>query len=144
MTAHLLGGLCKEAGFPPGVLNILQGVGPRAGGPLCAHRDVRAISFTGSTRVGGEIARESATSFKKVSLEMGGKNPTLIFADADLREAVPQAVRAAVSHSRQICLCGFRLLVDETVLEQVRGELLQLVRTLQDGGSPGPAAQHGP
>jgi aminomuconate-semialdehyde/2-hydroxymuconate-6-semialdehyde dehydrogenase len=83
MTAHLLGGLCAEAGLPGGVLNIVQGLGPRAGAPLCAHEDVRAISFTGSTRVGGEIAREAARSFKKASLEMGGKNPTVIFADAD-------------------------------------------------------------
>src|SRR6266850_3334123 len=97
MTAHLLGALCAEAGFPPGVLNIVQGLGPRAGGPLCAHRDVRAISFTGSTRVGGEIARESAGSFKKVSLEMGGKNTTLF------RSA--EAVRAAFSNTGQICLC---------------------------------------
>src|SRR5512140_1705732 len=84
MTAFMLGALCTEAGLPPGVLNVVQGLGPRAGAPLCAHRDIRAISFTGSTRVGGEIAREAAASFKKVSLEMGGKNPTLIFADADL------------------------------------------------------------
>jgi len=143
MTAHLLGGLCKEAGFPPGVLNILQGLGPRAGGPLCAHRDVRAISFTGSTRVGGEIARESATSFKKVSLEMGGKNPTLIFADADLREAVPQAVRAAFSNSGQICLCGSRILIEKSVYDRVRDELVERVRALRVGDPLDPATEQG-
>src|SRR3989454_8297675 len=120
LTAHLLGGLCAEAGLPAGVLNIVQGLGPRAGAPLCAHRDVRAISFTGSTRVGGEIAREAAGSFKKLSLEMGGKNPTLIFADADLREAVPQAARAAFSNTGQICLCGSRILIEEPVYARVR------------------------
>src|SRR5205823_10211922 len=103
-------------------------LGPRAGGPLCAHRDVHAISFTGSTRVGGEIAREAAGSFKKVSLEMGGKNPTLIFADADLRAAVPEAVRAAFSNTGQICLCGSRILIERTVYARVRDELVERVR----------------
>ena len=133
MTAHLLGALSAEAGFPPGVFNILQGLGPRAGAPLCAHRDVRAISFTGSTRVGGEIAREAAASFKKVSLEMGGKNPTLIFADADLTEAIPQAVRAAFSNTGQICLCGSRILIERPVYERVRDELVARVSALRVG-----------
>jgi aminomuconate-semialdehyde/2-hydroxymuconate-6-semialdehyde dehydrogenase len=133
MTAHLLAALSAEAGFPPGVLNILQGLGPRAGAPLCAHRDVRAISFTGSTRVGGEIAREAAASFKKVSLEMGGKNPTLIFADADLTEAIPQTVRAAFSNTGQICLCGSRILIERPVYERVRDELVARVSALKVG-----------
>jgi aminomuconate-semialdehyde/2-hydroxymuconate-6-semialdehyde dehydrogenase len=133
MTAHLLGELCAEAGLPPGVLNIVQGLGPRAGAPLCAHREVKAVSFTGSTRVGGEIAREAARSFKKVSLEMGGKNPTLVFADADLREAVPEAVRAAFSNTGQICLCGSRILVEKSVYARVRDELVEGVRTLRVG-----------
>src|SRR5438270_721315 len=94
MTASMLGQLCIEAGLPPGVLNIVQGFGPRAGGPLIAHAGVRAISFTGSTRVGGEIVRVAAQRFAKVSLEMGGKNPNLIFADADLSRAIPEALRA--------------------------------------------------
>src|SRR5205814_8896602 len=101
MTATMLGELCIEAGLPPGVLNIVQGFGPRAGGTLCAHDEVKAISFTGSTRVGGELARQAAGSFKKISLEMGGKNPTLIFADADLGQAVPETVRAAFSNTGQ-------------------------------------------
>jgi aminomuconate-semialdehyde/2-hydroxymuconate-6-semialdehyde dehydrogenase len=143
MTAHLLGALCAEAGFPPGVLNIVQGLGPRAGSPLCAHRDVRAISFTGSTRVGGEIARESAASFKKLSLEMGGKNPTLIFADADLREAVPQAVRAAFSNTGQICLCGSRILIEKPIYAQVRDALVERVRALRVGDPLEPATEQG-
>ena len=133
MSAHLLGSLAAEAGLPPGVLNIVQGLGPRAGGPLCAHPGIRAISFTGSTKVGAEIAREAATSFKKLSLEMGGKNPTLIFADADLREAIPQAVRAAFSNTGQICLCGSRILVERSVYDQVRDELVERVRALRVG-----------
>ena len=133
MTAHLLGALAAEAGLPPGVLNVVQGLGPRAGGPLCAHPEIRAISFTGSTRVGGEIAREAARSFKKVSLEMGGKNPTLIFADADLGEAIPQTVRAAFSNTGQICLCGSRILVERSIHDQVRDQLVERVRALRVG-----------
>jgi aminomuconate-semialdehyde/2-hydroxymuconate-6-semialdehyde dehydrogenase len=143
MTAHLLGELCAEAGLPPGVLNIVQGLGPRAGAPLCAHGDVRAISFTGSTRVGGEIAREAAGSFKKVSLEMGGKNPTVIFADADLREAVPQTVRAAFSNTGQICLCGSRILIEKSAYARVRDELVERVRALRVGDPLDPATEQG-
>jgi aminomuconate-semialdehyde/2-hydroxymuconate-6-semialdehyde dehydrogenase len=143
MTAHLLAELCREAGLPPGVLNIVQGLGPRAGAPLCAHRDIKAISFTGSTRVGGEIAREAAQSFRKVSLEMGGKNPTLIFADADLRQAVPEAVRAAFSNTGQICLCGSRILVEKSVYAQVRDELVQRVRALRVGDPLEPGTEQG-
>ena len=133
MTAAMLGALGIEAGLPPGVLNILHGLGPRAGAPLCAHRDVKAISFTGSTRVGNEIAREAASSFKKASLEMGGKNPTLIFADADLATAVPETVRAAFSNTGQICLCGSRILIEKTIYPRVREELVERVRKLRVG-----------
>jgi aminomuconate-semialdehyde/2-hydroxymuconate-6-semialdehyde dehydrogenase len=143
MTAHLLGALAAEAGLPPGVLNIVQGLGPRAGGPLCAHPEVRAISFTGSTRVGGEIAREAARSFKKVSLEMGGKNPTLIFADADLDEAIPQTVRAAFSNTGQICLCGSRILVERSIHDEVRDQLVERVRALRVGDPLQPDTEQG-
>jgi aminomuconate-semialdehyde/2-hydroxymuconate-6-semialdehyde dehydrogenase len=143
MTAHLLSGLCDEAGLPPGVLNLVHGLGPRAGAPLCAHPEVRAISFTGSTRVGGEIAREAAASFKKVSLEMGGKNPTLIFADADLAEAIPQTLRAAFSNTGQICLCGSRILVEKPVYSQVRDALVERVRALRVGDPLDPQTEQG-
>ena len=143
MTAHLLGALCAEAGFPPGVANLVQGLGPRAGAPLCAHPGIRAVSFTGSTRVGGEIARESAASFKKVSLEMGVKNPTVIFADADLREAIPQTVRAAFSNNGQICLCGSRILIEKPVYGEVRDQLVARVRALRVGDPLDPATEQG-
>ncbi|MCA1829226.1 MAG: aldehyde dehydrogenase [Myxococcales bacterium] len=133
MTASMLGELSIEAGMPPGVLNVVQGLGPRAGAPLCKHADVKAISFTGSTRVGNEIAREAAASFKKISLEMGGKNPTLIFADADLRTAIPETVRAAFSNTGQICLCGSRILIEKGVYPRVRDELVERVRALRVG-----------
>ena len=133
MTASMLGELSIEAGLPPGALNLVHGLGPRAGAPLCADLQVKAISFTGSTRVGNEIAREAASSFKKVSLEMGGKNPTLIFADADLRSAIPETVRAAFSNTGQICLCGSRILIERSVYARVRDELVERVRALRIG-----------
>jgi aminomuconate-semialdehyde/2-hydroxymuconate-6-semialdehyde dehydrogenase len=139
----MLGELCSEAGLPPGVLNIVQGLGPRAGAPLCAHREVKAISFTGSTRVGGEIAREAAGSFKKVSLEMGGKNPTLIFADADLPVAIPETVRAAFSNTGQICLCGSRILIERSIYPRVRDELVALVSALRVGDPLEPSTEQG-
>jgi aminomuconate-semialdehyde/2-hydroxymuconate-6-semialdehyde dehydrogenase len=143
MTAHLLGALASEAGFPPGVLNIVQGLGSKAGAPLCAHREIRAISFTGSTRVGGEIAREASASFKKVSLEMGGKNPTVIFADADLSEAIPQTVRAAFSNTGQICLCGSRILIEKPAYDRVRTELVERIRALRVGDPLDPGTDQG-
>jgi aminomuconate-semialdehyde/2-hydroxymuconate-6-semialdehyde dehydrogenase len=143
MTASLLGQLCIEAGLPPGVLNIVQGLGPRAGAPLCAHRDIRAISFTGSTRVGREIAREAAGSFKKVSLELGGKNPSLLFADADYPSASAQAVRAAFSNTGQICLCGSRILIEQSIYPRVRDELVERVRALRVGDPLEPSTEQG-
>jgi aminomuconate-semialdehyde/2-hydroxymuconate-6-semialdehyde dehydrogenase len=143
MTAHMLGALGIEAGFPPGVLNIIHGFGPRAGAPLIRHSDVKAISFTGSTRVGNEIAREAASSFKKVSLEMGGKNPTLIFGDADLRAAIPETVRAAFSNTGQICLCGSRILVEKSIYPRVRDELVDRVKALRVGDPLEPPTEQG-
>src|SRR5438132_2503535 len=143
MTASMLGELAIEAGLPPGALNLVHGLGPRAGAPLCADLQVKAISFTGSTRVGNEIAREAASSFKKVSLEMGGKNPTLIFADADLRSAIPETVRAAFSNTGQICLCGSRILIERTVYARVRDELVERVRALRIGDPLEPRTDQG-
>jgi aminomuconate-semialdehyde/2-hydroxymuconate-6-semialdehyde dehydrogenase len=143
MTASMLGELSIEAGLPPGVLNIVHGLGPRAGAPLCKHAEVKAISFTGSTRVGNEIARDAAATFKKVSLEMGGKNPTLIFADADLQAAIPETVRAAFSNTGQICLCGSRILIERSVYSRVRDELVERVRALRVGDPLEPATEQG-
>ena len=133
MTAAMLGALGIEAGVPAGVLNIVQGLGPRVGAPLCGQQDIRAISFTGSTRVGGEIAKQAAGRFVKVSLEMVGKNPTLIFADADLELAIPEAVRAAFSNTGQICLCGSRILIERNIYAKVRDELVSRVSRLRVG-----------
>ncbi len=143
MTAHMLGELCTEAGLPPGVLNIVQGLGPRAGAPLCAHRDVRAISFTGSTRVGGEIARQAAQAFTRTSLEMGGKNATVIFADADMPAALRETMRGAFSNQGQICLCGSRILVEKSVYARVRDDLVERVRALRVGDPLDPSTEQG-
>src|SRR5207244_10433054 len=98
---------------------------------------------TGSTRVGGELARQAAGSFKKVSLEMGGKNPTLIFADADLAAAVPETVRAAFSNTGQICLCGSRILIERSIYPRVRDELVDRVRALRVGDPLEPGTEQG-
>ena len=133
VTAHLLGALCREAGLPPGVLNIVQGLGSEAGVALCNHRDIRAISFTGSTRVGREIALLAAGSFTKVSLEMGGKNANLVFADADLDLAVAQTVRAAFTNQGQVCLCGSRILIEKSIYESFKARLIERTRALRIG-----------
>ena len=143
MTAHLLGELCSEAGLPPGVLNIVQGLGPRAGSALVAHPEIRAVSFTGSTRVGREIAGQTAQRFVKASLEMGGKNPNLIFADADLDDAVAQTARAAFQNQGQICLCGSRILVERPAYEEVKERLVAQARALRIGDPLDPATEQG-
>jgi len=133
MTAHLLGALSIEAGLPPGVLNIVQGLGPKAGAALCAHERIRAISFTGSTRVGAGIAAAAAPRFVKVSLEMGGKNPTVVFADADLEAAVGETLRSAFQNQGQICLCGSRILVERPLYQDFKARLIERVRALRVG-----------
>ena len=143
LTAAMLGALVIEAGLPRGVLNLIMGTGPRAGAPLCAHPDIKGISFTGSTRVGGELLLGAARSFKKVSLEMGGKNATLVFADADLDLAVTESVRAAFSNQGQICLCGSRLLVERSIYPAFMERLLARVRALRVGDPRDPATDQG-
>ncbi|MGH8027682.1 MAG: aldehyde dehydrogenase family protein, partial [Pseudoxanthomonas sp.] len=108
LTATMLGELAAEIGFPKGVLNIVHGLGPEVGEPLAAHAQVRAVSFTGSTAVGKRIASLTAPALKKLSLELGGKNPTLVFADSDWRQQMETLVRSALQNSGQICLCGSR------------------------------------
>src|SRR6059058_1428919 len=132
-SAHFLGELCNEAGLPPGVLNLVQGPGPSAGSALVAHPEIKAVSFTGSTRVGREIAAETSRRFVKSSLELGGKNPNLIFADADLDEAVKGATRAAFQNQGQICLCGSRVLVERSVYGTVKERLVEKARALRIG-----------
>ena len=115
MTAFLLSRLAKEVGLPNGVLNIVHGRGASAGGALVAHPRVPTISFTGGTVTGSAIASAAAPLFKKVALEMGGKNPNIVFADADLDEAVATSLRAAFTNQGEICLAGSRLYVEAPI-----------------------------
>jgi aminomuconate-semialdehyde/2-hydroxymuconate-6-semialdehyde dehydrogenase len=133
MTAFLFSKLCIEAGFPAGVLNVLHGLGPQVGAALVAHPDVSAVSFTGGTRTGAEIARVAAPQFKKLSLELGGKNATLIFADCDFEHTVNEAVRAAFSNQGQICLCGSRILIERSLYPRFRDAFVERVKQLRVG-----------
>jgi len=130
-TAALLGEICIQAELPAGVLNLVQGEGTNAGSAIVAHEDVKAISFTGSTATGQFIAESTASQFKKLSLEMGGKNPTLVFADCDFDKAVSNVIRSAYANQGQICLCGSRILIEESIYESFRDALLQRVKKLQ-------------
>jgi aminomuconate-semialdehyde/2-hydroxymuconate-6-semialdehyde dehydrogenase len=140
-TAALLGELSIEAGFPPGVLNIVHGRGPSVGQAIVEHRQVKAVSFTGSTVTGAHIASVAAPQFKKLSLEMGGKNPAIVFADADLSDAnLDTIVRSGFANQGEICLCGSRLLVQRSIYPAFRERYLARVRALRvgdpnDGGS---------
>ena len=117
LTANRLAELSLEAGIPPGVINIVHGVGNKAGRALTGHDDVAAISFTGGTVTGAGVAANAAPRFKKLSLELGGKNPTLVFADADLDQAIPTSLRAAFWNQGEICLCGSRVFVEQPIYQ---------------------------
>ncbi|HEY6941286.1 aldehyde dehydrogenase [Dokdonella sp.] len=133
-TAARLGELAIEAGFPPGVLNIVLGDGPRVGQPLVEHAGIKAVSFTGSTRTGAAIAMATAARFRKVSLEMGGKNPAIVFADADLSDAnLDTIVRSGFANQGEICLCGSRLLVQRSIWDAFVPRYLDRVRALRVG-----------
>ncbi|WP_031373393.1 aldehyde dehydrogenase [Lysobacter antibioticus] len=132
-TASMLGELAAEIGFPHGVLNIVHGLGPEVGESLVRHPAVRAISFTGSTAVGQRIAGIAAPLLRKVSLELGGKNPTLVFADSDWRAHLDTLVRSAFQNSGQICLCGSRVLIERSIYDEVRDALVERAQALKIG-----------
>ena len=133
MTAYLLSKLCIEAGLPNGVLNIVHGFGAKAGSAIVAHRGVRAISFTGGTQTGQAIARTAAPMFKKLSLELGGKNPNIIFADCDYEEMLQTTVRSSFSNQGQICLCGSRIFVERPLYERFKTDFVERVSRLKIG-----------
>jgi len=144
LTATLLGELAAGIGFPKGVLNIVHGPGPEVGEPLVAHPEVRAVSFTGSTAVGRRIAGIAAPLLKKVSLELGGKNPTLVFADSDWQAQLPAIVRSVFQNSGQICLCGSRLLVERSIYEPFRDALVAHARKMKVGDPADSGTDLGP
>jgi len=113
MTAFMLAEICREAGLPPGVLNIVHGRGQEVGAAIARHPEITTVSFTGSTATGADIAKNAAPLFKKVALEMGGKNPTLVFADADFEAALEGSLRASFTNQGEICLSGSRIYVEQ-------------------------------
>jgi aminomuconate-semialdehyde/2-hydroxymuconate-6-semialdehyde dehydrogenase len=137
-TAWMLAEVAQAAGLPPGVLNIIHGRGPEVGAALVGHPEVKAVSFTGSTRAGRDIAALAAPQFKKLSLELGGKNPFVVFADADFDTAVATAVRAAFSNQGQICLCGSRMYIEASIYERFRDAFVQRVKQLRVGDPAAP------
>ncbi|MDB5252359.1 MAG: aldehyde dehydrogenase [Flaviaesturariibacter sp.] len=132
-TAYLLGRICVEAGLPAGVLNILHGTGPSCGEAIVAHPAIKAISFTGSTRAGARIASIAAPVFKKLSLELGGKNPNIIFADCDWEKMMTTTIQSSFANQGQICLCGSRILVEESIYARFKTDFLQRVADLTVG-----------
>ena len=133
MTAHLLAKACIEAGLPPGVLNIVHGLGPKAGQAIVDHPKIKAISFTGGTNTGKLIAQKAAPMFKKLSLELGGKNPNIIFADCDFDQMMVGTLRSSFSNNGQICLCGSRIYVERPIYEKFKEELVKRTQFLKVG-----------
>jgi len=133
MTAYLLGEILNEAGLPKGVLNIVHGLGTKTGQAIIEHPNIKAISFTGGTETGAHIARVAAPKFKKLSLELGGKNPNIIFADCDYENMLATTVRSSFANQGQICLCGSRIFIEEAIFEKFKKDFVQKVKQLQVG-----------
>ncbi|HAB31129.1 MAG TPA: 2-hydroxymuconic semialdehyde dehydrogenase [Cryomorphaceae bacterium] len=142
-TAYLLSQILDEVGFPAGVLNIVHGTGPAVGEPLVSHPEVPVISFTGGTATGARISQIAAPMFKKLSLELGGKNPNLIFADCDFEKMLRTTLQSSFANQGQICLCGSRILVERPLYDRFVAEFVQRVKTLQVGRPEDPATQVG-
>ena len=133
MTAFLLGEICTDAGLPKGVLNIVHGTGPSAGQAIVEHPHIKAISFTGGTTTGEHIARTAAPMFKKLSLELGGKNPNLIFADCNYEKMLATTLKSSFSNQGQICLCGSRIFVEKTIYEKFKKDFVEKTKQLKVG-----------
>jgi len=133
MTASMLAPLFHAAGFPAGAFNVLHGTGARVGEAMVKHRDIKAISFTGGTETGRAIYAAAAPQFKKLSLELGGKNATVVFADTDLAAAMPTLVRSAFQNQGQICLCGSRLFIERSVFKAFREAFVEQVQRMTIG-----------
>lgn len=133
MTAYLLSEICIEAGLPPGVLNIVHGLGPKVGSAISVHPKITAISFTGGTKTGSEIARAAAPLFKKLSLELGGKNPTMIFADCNFDEMLVTTIRSSFSNQGEICLCGSRIFIERPLYDRFKKDFVDAVKKLTIG-----------
>ena len=141
VTAFLLSKICKEAGLPDGVLNIVHGTGAVTGEAIVKHPDVKAISFTGSTKAGERIATLAAPKFKKLSLELGGKNPNIIFADVANHEGswkkmLYNTIRSSFANQGEICLCGSRILIEESIYEKFKTDFIDWINKGLKVGDP--------
>lgn len=132
-TAYLLGDICTKAGLPKGVLNIVHGLGSATGSEIVKHKEVKAISFTGGTQTGAAIATIAAPLFKKLSLELGGKNPNIIFADCDYKEMLNTTIRSSFANQGQICLCGSRIYVEKNIYAKFKKDFVVKVEKLVVG-----------
>ncbi len=133
MTAFLFSELCIEAGLPKGVLNIVHGLGGKVGSAIVAHPGISVISFTGGTKTGAEIARVAAPMFKKLSLELGGKNPNIIFADCNFDKAVAESVRSSFTNQGEICLCGSRIFIEKPIYEKFKAAFIEKAKAMKVG-----------
>jgi aminomuconate-semialdehyde/2-hydroxymuconate-6-semialdehyde dehydrogenase len=133
MTAFLLSEICIEAGLPAGVLNIVHGLGPKVGNAIVSHNDIPLISFTGGTVTGKQIASIAAPMFKKLSLELGGKNPNLIFADCDYEKMLSTTMLSSFANQGQICLCGSRIYVERSLYEKFKTDFIERTKALSIG-----------
>lgn len=133
MTAFLFSKLCIEAGLPKGVLSIVHGLGPKVGQSIVEHPKTKAISFTGGTQTGRQIAATAAPMFKKLSLELGGKNPNIIFADCDFEKALKTSLHSSFANQGQICLCGSRIFIERPIYEKFRDAFVERAAKLKVG-----------
>ena len=133
MTAYLLGDICNKAGLPKGVLNIVHGLGHTTGQAIVEHEKIKAISFTGGTATGASIARTAAPMFKKLSLELGGKNPNLIFADCDYDKMLNVTLKSSFANQGQICLCGSRIFIERSIYDEFKTDFIARTEALKVG-----------
>jgi len=143
LTAARLAELIVEAGVPPGVVNIVHGYGASAGRALTAHPNVPLLSFTGGTKTGADVMAHAGPLFKKVSLELGGKNPNIVFADADLEQAVATSIQSSFANQGEICLCGSRLFVERTCYDEFLDRFLAATKRLRIGDPQDDATEVG-
>jgi aminomuconate-semialdehyde/2-hydroxymuconate-6-semialdehyde dehydrogenase len=142
-TAYLLGEICQQAGMPAGVLNIIHGLGHKVGDAIVKHPKIKAISFTGGTKTGEYIARTAAPMFKKLSLELGGKNPNIIFDDCDFDEMLSTTMRSSFANQGQICLCGSRIFIQRGIYEKFKTAFVEKVNKLTVSYPTDPKAKMG-
>lgn len=143
MTAYLLSKLCIEAGLPAGVLNIVHGLGTKTGSAIVKHKEIKALSFTGGTATGEWISREAAPMFKKLSLELGGKNPNIIFADCNYEEMLNTTLLSSFSNQGEICLCSSRIFVEKPIYEKFKHDFVERTKQLKIGNPKSPETNIG-